>query len=135
MRDKYFLDTNIIIYAYSVDEIEKSEIANNLISESGVISTQVINELNNILLKKFKISEEKIFCVIKELENNLNIVNFSLQTQKKALYIKQKYKFQYYDSSISTALENDCKVLYSEDMQHNQIIENKLKIVNPFLKN
>ena len=90
MRDKYFLDTNIIIYAYSVDEIEKSEIANNLISKSGVISTQVINELNNILFKKFKISEEKIFCVIKELENNLNIVNFSLQTQKKSPLHKTK---------------------------------------------
>ena len=30
-------------------------------------------------------------------------------------------------------LENDCDILYSEDMQHNQVIDEKLKIINPFL--
>ncbi len=38
-----------------------------------------------------------------------------------------------YDSLIiSTALENNCEILYSEDMQHKQIIENKMVIINPF---
>jgi len=45
----------------------------------------------------------------------------------------EKYKYQYYDSLIiATAIENGCSILYSEDMQHNQNIENKLVIVNPF---
>jgi len=46
MRDKVFLDTNIIIYAYSDDEPEKQEIANNILEEYErqiSISTQVIN--------------------------------------------------------------------------------------------
>ncbi|SFO87434.1 PIN domain-containing protein [Hydrogenimonas thermophila] len=66
--------------------------------------------------------------------NNLEIVSFSLDTQIKAIDIKEKYKLQYYDSLIlATALENGCNILYSEDMQHNQIIENQLKIINPFI--
>jgi predicted nucleic acid-binding protein len=39
----------------------------------------------------------------------------------------------YWDSLIiSSALESGCKILYTEDMHHNQIIEGKLKIINPF---
>ncbi len=50
-----------------------------------------------------------------------------------AIDIREKYKFQYYDSLIiATALENKCTILYSEDMQHGQIIERQLKIINPF---
>jgi predicted nucleic acid-binding protein len=48
---------------------------------------------------------------------------------------KYKYNFSYYDSIIvATALENECNVIYSEDMQHNQLIENQLRIINPFIK-
>ena len=35
---------------------------------------------------------------------------------------------------ISSALLNNCNILYSEDLQHNQLIENQLQIINPFLK-
>jgi predicted nucleic acid-binding protein len=35
---------------------------------------------------------------------------------------------------LASALINNCEVIYSEDMQHNQIIEDKLTIVNPFVK-
>jgi len=49
--------------------------------------------------------------------------------------IKDIYKFQFYDCLIiATALENNCTILYSEDMQHNQLIEDKLTILNPFKK-
>jgi len=51
------------------------------------------------------------------------------------LLIKEKYHYSWWDSLILTsALENNCKIVYSEDMQHGQIIENTLKIVNPFLE-
>jgi len=51
MRDKVFLDSNIILYSYSKTELNKNKIANTLIfSLSEVyISTQVINEVTNIL--------------------------------------------------------------------------------------
>ena len=35
---------------------------------------------------------------------------------------------------IKVALENNCNIIFSEDMQHNQVIENKLTIINPFIK-
>lgn len=137
MKDKVFLDTNILIYSYSEDEEEKQSIANTLLEKNMgniVISTQVINELVNILLKKFKIPSLTIENAILEIDNVFDIVLFALTTQIKAIKIKEKYKLQYYDSLIiATAIENGCTVLYSEDMQHGQVIENVLTIINPFI--
>jgi len=139
MKDRSFFDTNIILYAYSKIRNTKKEIANDIIFSSEnnnniIISNQVINEFINIAYKKFKLDSKQIENAILELDNCFNIVNFGLIAQIKALSIKEKYKFQYYDSLIiATALENGCTILYTEDMQHNQIIENQLKIINPFI--
>jgi len=135
MKDKVFLDSNVILYSYSKTELDKNQIANDLIFSLNeiLISTQVINEVTNILYKKFKLDSISIEDAILEIYNNLNIVNFSFTTQIKALKIKKRYKLQYYDCLlIATALENTCTILYSEDMQHGQIIENQIKIINPF---
>ena len=59
--------------------------------------------------------------------------NFSRAVFMTGAMIRSKYKYSYYDSLIiATALESKCKILYSEDMHHGQIIENSLKIINPF---
>jgi len=137
MQDKVFIDTNIIIYFYSEDEKDKQKIANELFDNNySIISTQVINEISNVLFKKFKLSSEDVENVIHEIENNLNVIEFSLKTQIKAIRLKGKYGFQFYDALIiATALEHGCSILFSEDMQHNQIVENSLKIINPFFYN
>ncbi len=136
MQDKIFLDTNILIYFYSADEKNKQDIALNLIdkySDCSLISIQVINELSNILFKKFKLSSTEIENIVLEIDNYINIVNFSTTTQIKALKIKEKYKLQFYDSLIvATAIENSCAILYSEDMQDGMLIDNVLTIINPF---
>jgi len=57
MPDKVYLDTNILIYAYSVDEPEKQAIVSRIRSdhrESAIISIQVLSEISNTLFKKFK---------------------------------------------------------------------------------
>lgn len=136
MSDKVFLDTNIVIYSYSEDEPKKEEIANDILEEYSnqiIISNQVINELSNTLFRKFKLDADDVRAVVLELNDNFPIVNFNLETQLKGIEIKEKYKLQFYDSMIlATALENGCNIVYSEDMQHGQIIENSLTIINPF---
>lgn len=52
-----------------------------------------------------------------------------------ALEIAQKHKYSFPDSLIvSIALSSECTILFSEDMHDDQIIDKKLKIINP-LKN
>jgi len=59
-------------------------------------------------------------------------VNFG--TLQKAKDLMTKYDFQIFDSLIvASALEADCNILYSEDMQNGLIVEKQLEIVNPFV--
>ena len=134
IKDKIFIDTNILLYAYSTEK-NKQEIAQNIINTNNniYISKQVINETINILIKKFKLNIKDIINVVKELEKEFIILDFDIQTQLNALKLKQNYNLQFYDALIvSTALKNSCTILYSEDMQDKLVIEKKLKIINPF---
>jgi predicted nucleic acid-binding protein len=33
---------------------------------------------------------------------------------------------------ITSVLNNNCSILYTEDIQHDQLVENRLRLVNPF---
>jgi predicted nucleic acid-binding protein len=51
-----------------------------------------------------------------------------------AAALVKKYKFELFDSVIvAAAIENDCAILYSEDMHQGLIVEKTLTIINPFL--
>lgn len=135
MNDNVFLDTNIIVFSYSYTEPEKQRKARQLIVESNsFISTQVLQELANTLSRKFKFGFPDVLKAIEECRQN-NITHINTEgTLLQACKIAERYGFSFYDSVIiSAALESDCTILYSEDMSHGQVIENKLKIVNPFL--
>ena len=137
MPDKAFLDTNILIYVYSVDEKEKQAKATEIIEMNRnalLISNQVINELCNTLFKKFSKSSAEVIDVITELSSALPITEFSLQTQIEAVRLMGLYSLQFYDALIiATALEHGCHTLITEDMQNGLIVEGQLTISNPFL--
>jgi predicted nucleic acid-binding protein len=131
---RVFCDTNVLIYAYSITEPLKADVANRVLFEQHtIISTQVINEFVNTCYRKLRLSDEQVGYAVAELMQSFRVVLFSADTQLKALDLKSRYKLQYYDSLIiATALENGCDILYSEDMQHGLAINNQLKIINPF---
>jgi predicted nucleic acid-binding protein len=122
MNDKSFFDTNIILYSYSEIPEPKMDIAKNLISNSiGIISTQVLQEICNILIKKFKFDEVSILKTLLEVNDNFIVEINNPETINRALSIHFKYGFAYYDSLIiASALQNECSVLYSEDLQLKQ---------------
>jgi len=136
-KDKFFLDTNILIYLYSQDELAKQAIAADLISNLEnifVISTQVIGEFVNTLYSKFGCDIPSIRVAIDDFRGQFELAPIEFCTIDKAMYLIERYRFSYWDSMIiASALENECTVLYSEDLQHFQKIEDKLTIVNPFL--
>jgi predicted nucleic acid-binding protein len=62
MKDKVFLDSNILVYSQRSDDLKKRDISIKLIKgKNFMISTQSISELCNVLTKKFKIDTDKIF--------------------------------------------------------------------------
>ncbi len=135
MRDKIFIDSNVLIYAVSRNS-PKCEIARKLLIENTehiTISSQVINEFINICIKKNVMTLDSTFKYAEEFMEIFNFGGIKKIEVKSAIQIKKKYKYSYWDCLIiASALENDCSILYTEDLQHGQIIEKKLKIVNPF---
>jgi len=142
MKDRVFFDSNIIIYLFDKSEKDKYELVKylfykNLQENISYISTQVINEFIVIASQKIKspLSLEEIKKRIDFLNTVLNINIIGLNTCYKAVDLRLRHKYSYWDSLIiASALENDCSILYTEDLQHEQMIEGKLKIINPFEK-
>jgi predicted nucleic acid-binding protein len=132
MKGKVFVDTNVFLYLLS-DNTDKKVTSKKILMSNPFISTQVLNEFSNISIKKFKLSIVDTKEILNIISEEATIFIFSQKTVFNALDLKEKYGFQFYDGLIlATALENDCDTLYSEDMQHNQLIEKQLRIINPF---
>jgi predicted nucleic acid-binding protein len=132
MKDDVFLDSSVLIY--SIDKFpEKKEKAIHILENKPVISTQVINEISSVMNRKLHLSFSDIFEITRTIVENGRLVLIDYNTISLAYFISGSYKYSYYDSLIiASALENHCAFLYSEDMQNKQVIENRLKIINPF---
>lgn len=135
MSDNVFLDSNILVYSYSNSELSKQEIARKLIAGSNsFISTQVLQELCNIITRKFKFGYEQAATTIKECCHNNNLHTNTENTVLLACQIADRNGFSFYDSMIvAAAIESNCTVLYSEDLQDGQVIDGKLTVKNPFI--
>ncbi len=135
----YFLDSNIWLYALlnqqnpTLDE-KKRDVAIDLIdTENVVISSQVINEVCLNLIKKAAFSEEQIRQLISSFYTGCRVISLDSIAIIKASDLRTRYKTSFWDSLIvSTALQAKVAILYSEDMQNGLIIEQFLRIVNPF---
>ncbi|SDG48076.1 Predicted nucleic acid-binding protein, contains PIN domain [Dyadobacter soli] len=135
MNERVFLDSNILIYSYSSTELKKQNAARMLVAENeSFISTQVLNELCNILLKKFGYGQLEAKHAVEENCTNNSLFTIQRETVLQACEIAARYKFSFYDSLIvSAALQCGCGILFTEDMQDGQVIDDQLLIRNPFL--
>ena len=134
MRDRVFIDTNILIYFIS-DDLKKKIKAKEILFSEGepVLSSQVINEFINACLIKNLLKLDKVISLSAKFMDALEFSLVKETTIKKALQIQKTYNYSYWDCLIiASALENNCSILYTEDMQDRHVIENRLKIVNPF---
>ena len=136
MIDKIFLDTNLWIYLYAKNPPDKYQKVVEIIkinSSSLLISTQVLGELFHVLTRKNFTSKTDAITIISDLINTFPVQAINTAEVIQALEINTKYNYSYWDSLIiATALLGKCSIIYSEDMQHNQLINNKIRILNPF---
>ncbi len=134
MADKIFVDTNIWLYAFMDDNKERTRISRDIISNPNVVlNTQILNEICINLLRKVKYTEENIQILIVNINNHYEVSPITADTILQASFIREKVDIEYWDSLIvASAVQNNCKILYSDILPHNYIIEKKLKIVNPF---
>jgi predicted nucleic acid-binding protein len=131
MNGRSFVDSNIAIYA--LDPISfKGETAIAILQQRPIISTQVVMETLNVVIKKLKFSRTNAFKHARFLLHNSVCTAISKSTLELSFEIASKYDYSHWDCLIiASALEADCNTLYSEDLQDGQKI-GQLTIHNPF---
>ncbi len=139
MQDKIFWDSNLWIYFFtdSADPIDvgKQNTVKSMLSALPNLfsSTQVFNEVANVLLKKFKFSEADTLQILQEIDTLTTCIPLTKDISFKALDLKARYQLSWFDSLIvAAALEAKCNLLYTEDLHNGLIIEQTLTIKNPF---
>jgi predicted nucleic acid-binding protein len=139
-KGKYFVDTNLLVYAYDASAGKKWKISSEIISSlwnyrTGVISTQVVQELFVILTQKVTgpILPEKAKEIISDLLHWPLVVNDGGNILR-AVDLQITYHFSFWDSLIlQSAIVSGSDFLLSEDFQHGQVIDS-VTIANPFLE-
>lgn len=133
MKDKIFLDSNILLYSQGIDSLKKN-INLELLEKDFFISTQVLGEFINVRIKKFKDDKANAFALGHNILEICSLIIIKPDLYKTGERICVDYGYSFYDSMIiAAALESECATLYTEDLSHNQLIESKLRIVNSFL--
>jgi len=139
MSAEFLLDTNVLVYAFSEQDVRKKarsrelyEIA--LVDGRGIISFQVVQEFLNTALKKFpgQFTGDELREFLETALWPLCAVFPSAELYAHALRLREETGYAFYDSLIvAAALEAGCKTIYSEDLQHNRKLHG-LEIKNPF---
>ena len=134
MNKTIALDTNILVYCHSNDELDKQKTAMSFFASYPVVSTQVLSEYLNVVKRKLKLPKDEIMDVCLQNIELCILQPISLSTLKYARHLLDRYDFQLFDSIVvASALEANCHILYSEDFQHGLMVENRMTIVNPFV--
>jgi predicted nucleic acid-binding protein len=139
MADKYFVDTNILIYAHDRTTGLKHERARKLVEAlwtngQGVLSTQVLQELCVNLRRKVRrpLPVDEIRVLIHDY-TSWNVVVNSAEAVVRALEIEARYKTSFWDALIVQAAEQSgAAILYSEDLAAKQRY-GPVQVVNPLI--
>ena len=137
----FFLDTNIFVYALLSSEPLKKQRALDLIelalnSRRGCVSYQVLQEFANVATRKFAQRLSALECqqFVDAAMQPLNRVGSSPELLAAALVLQEESRYSFYDSlMLASALQAGATTVYTEDLQHHQLLRGSLRIVNPFL--
>ncbi|WP_397423411.1 PIN domain-containing protein [Phenylobacterium sp.] len=126
-----FLDTNVLIYLLTDDP--KNARAFELARSDAVISVQVLNEFTSVARRKHALSWDDVARAVAGFRAYLQVEPVTVDVHERALEIARRHRFSIYDACIIAVAEKaGCRTLYTEDMQHGQVIGG-VTIRNPFL--
>jgi predicted nucleic acid-binding protein len=139
MSDKYFVDTNILVYAHDRSAGVKHDRANALVNQlwdtgRGVLSTQVLQELCFNLRRKaaHPLSVDEVRLLLQDYSSWEVVTNTSASILR-ALDIEVRYKISFWDALIVHAAEaSGASILYSEDLARGQRY-GAVRVMNPLL--
>ena len=122
MPERYFIDTNIIIYSIlnNIDK-EKNSASREFLStqsSSCLILNQVINESINVLIR-YKVNNSIISNIVKSMVNTFEVFTISYSTSHLALELRDELNYSFFDLMIiASAIQSEATVIITDDLHH-----------------
>ena len=141
MSDRYFVDTNILMYAHDTSAGEKHDRAKALVEElwrdrTGVVSTQVLQELSVNLRKKVRrpLDAKATRDIVADYLTWQVIVNGG-DSILEAIDLEFRYQISFWDALVIQAAQlSGAEILYSEDLSDGQQY-GSVRVMNPLRAN
>lgn len=129
-----FIDSNVVLYLLSSDPA-KADGAEGLLETRPFISVQVLNEVTQVCVRKLGMGWDEIARFVHLVRSFCRVVPLTVEIHERARALAERHRLSFYDACIAAAaMQAGCRVLYSEDMNHGQILESGLTIRNPFAR-
>jgi predicted nucleic acid-binding protein len=135
MPAKPFFDTNVLIYAVAGNDPRNTR-AEELLASGGVLSVQILNEFVSVARRKILMSWRDVLRALDAFRILCpSPLPLTIEIHEASLKIAQRHGYNVYDALVvAAALQAGSTILYSEDLQDGQIIDQQLRICNPFLR-
>jgi len=136
MIAKFFVDTNILLYAASkaVEDQSKRQAARDLLQRSDIaLSAQVLQEFYAVAVTRHRleITEGEALVVLQSLVS-YPTCPITRELVMEAVALRQRYQISYWDAAIIAAAKAmGCGTVYSENLNHGQTYDG-VTVVNPF---
>lgn len=129
-----FVDSNVLIYCLKLDDPRRA-VALQTLRESPSTSVQALNEFASVARRKLGMRPEDVRDASATLQAWLGEIHpLLVEDHDRAHEIVAAYRLQWWDALIvATALRAGAGRLITEDLQHGQVIEGRLTVLNPFL--
>jgi predicted nucleic acid-binding protein len=127
-----FIDTSVLLCLLSADEAKAGRVEDLLVA-GGTISVQVLNEFAAVGTRELRMSIADVREVLDTVRAVCEVHPVAAATHDRAMDLAERYGFSFYDAVlVAAAILAGCSRLYAEDLQHGQLVDRRLRIVNPF---
>ena len=139
MTARILVDTNVLVYAYSLQDPQKQKQAQNTLgrlvsSATGTISTQVLAEFTNVVLRKLAnpLTAAQAYSQVELLLRSWEVIDVSGPIVLEALRGVHDHQLSFGDAQIwATARLNQLPLIFSEDFSDGVTLEG-VTFINPF---
>ena len=135
---KFFFDTNVLVYLFDADSSDKRKKARALFrkhAEAGdiLMSTQVLQEFYVTVTRKLARPLDATAAATAVASfAELPLVQIDAQLILSAIHRSRTNQLSFWDALVvQAAIEGNAGTLYSEDMQHGQMLDS-VRVVDPF---
>jgi predicted nucleic acid-binding protein len=126
-----FVDTNIVLYL--LDDGPKADRAEAILRQGPRISVQVLNEAMVNCRRKAGLTWDETGAFLAGVRALCQVEDLTIQTHEVGRALAERYGFSVYDAMIvAAALIAGCTTLHTEDMHDGLLVEEQLRLVNPF---